>query len=156
MASRLDAALDALFAFLMRPRVRRWRQWSFLVTVPVAYLVFRLRGVEAGLGLIAVEFAIGISVLFLLLRKPGERRDAGLDLLAHPLARRVTLTELEVITTGPRALLRPLFRPKTERRFGYGGRSHELASPTFRRASQGHLNCGCRRPSGGFRVRDTA
>jgi hypothetical protein len=30
---------DRLIAWLMRPRIRRVRRWSFLVTVPVAFVV---------------------------------------------------------------------------------------------------------------------
>jgi hypothetical protein len=39
---------DRLIAWLMRPRVRRVRRWSFVVTVPVAFVVAHVYGLTKG------------------------------------------------------------------------------------------------------------
>ena len=101
---RLDAALDALFAFLARPRVARMRRWSFVVTLPLGYALIRWRGLDAGLTVVAIEFVIGLSVLAVILTGDRERRAALLDLVLHPAARRAMLTEFRVLTTIPRRL----------------------------------------------------
>jgi hypothetical protein len=123
----VDRVVDAGFRVLLHPHVRRWRRYAFVVTIPAAYLIFRLRGLETGLAVLLIEFLIGLTVMaIVLVRADAERREALLDLLAHPLARRLTHTEIEVLATIPLALASPL-RRRRGRPFGYAGRSNELA-----------------------------
>jgi len=124
--SRLGRLFDGLFEWLMRPSVRRVRRWSFLVTLPVTYLVFRLRGAETGLALVGLELVVGVTVMVVLYRMGGARREVVLDLIAHPLVRRLTATEMHVLLTAPRALARRLRGHRREERFGYARRSSEL------------------------------
>lgn len=123
----VDRLVDAGFRVLLHPRVRRWRRYAFLVTIPAAYLIFRLRGLEAGIAVLLLEFLVGLTVIAIVLaRADAERREALLDLLAHPLARRLTRTEIEVLATIPLALTSSL-RRRRGHPFGYARRSHELA-----------------------------
>lgn len=128
---------DAVFGFLMRPRVRRIRRWSFLVTLPGGVLIARGLdleltaglGVEVGLAAVALDLLALAAVAYLGTRVLGrERRDALLDLLMHPVARRAIRTEARVLSTIPRALLRRASRRARERaaEFPYHGRSMEL------------------------------
>lgn len=41
---------DALLGFLLRPRIRRVRRWSFLVAAPLGFLVGRSLGLDLGDG----------------------------------------------------------------------------------------------------------
>ena len=41
---------DAVLGFLLRPRLRRVRRWSFLVTAPLGFLVGRSLGLDFGDG----------------------------------------------------------------------------------------------------------
>ena len=41
---------DAVFGFLLRPRLRRVRRWSFLVTAPLGFLIGRSLGLDLGDG----------------------------------------------------------------------------------------------------------
>lgn len=123
-----ERAVDAVFDLLMRPAVRRYRRWSFLVTLPLAYLIIRWRGLETGLAIVMLEFVVAITVFAVVLRLGGPRRAALLDLIAHPVARRVTVTEIRVLLTLPRALLRFRGRPPGgDLEFRYGRSSQELA-----------------------------
>jgi len=106
--------LDAVLALLMRPRVRRVRRWAFLVTVPGAYALSEALGVElslgtglwAGLAVALLDVLVLLCVAFAGARLLGpERRDLVLDLLMHPVARRVLVGEARMLATYARALL---------------------------------------------------
>lgn len=55
----MGPGLDGLVAWLMRPRVRRVRRWSFVLTVPVAAVLARIYGVHEGVLVIGVRAASG-------------------------------------------------------------------------------------------------
>ena len=131
----LTRGFDALFGFLMRPRVRRVRRWSFLVTVPAGILVARelgLRpsledGLVVGLALVALDVTVLLTIAFAGTRLLGqERRDIVLDLLMHPSVRRLLRSELELQLTLPRALVRRLRRHERGQEFSYHRGSWEL------------------------------
>lgn len=128
-------AVDALFELLMRPRVRRLRRWSFVVTVPAGVALFRgagLRpslgdGLAAGLALAALDLALLATVAFAGTRLLGaQRREIVLDFLMHPSVRRLLRTELELQLTLPRALVRRLHAGAREPEFTYHRGSWEL------------------------------
>ncbi len=97
--------LDALVAWLMRPRVRRIRRWSFVVTVPVALVVGHVYGVHQGALVLGVRAALWTAVAVAAWRLGGERGEALRDLLMHPRGRALARTELDVMTALPRLLL---------------------------------------------------
>jgi len=113
---------DATLGFLLRPRIRRVRRWSFLVTAPLGFLVGRSLGVDLGDGvmlgvtaaLLDVAVIVGVTLAGSTLLGQ-ERRDALLDLLMHPFARRVIVGEARMLSTFPNALLRRLRPPRGER-----------------------------------------
>ena len=93
----LARAFDTVFGFLMRPRVRRLRRWSFLVTLPGALIAAKLleirltlgTGLKAGIAAAILETVLLLLVGVLGARVLGrERRDVLLDFLMHPMARR--------------------------------------------------------------------
>lgn len=96
--------LDTLFAWLMHPRVRRVRRWSFVVTVPVALLVAHLFGVQQGALVIAARAAVALAIAIVAWRVGGSRGEALRDLLMHPRARAFARAELDVTTVLPRLL----------------------------------------------------
>lgn len=123
---------DALLGFLLRPRVRGMRRWSFLVTAPLGFVVGRSFGLELGDGVLLGALAAFLDAVVVvgvalaggqLLGK--ERRDALLDLLMHPVARRAILGEARMLLTLPSALLRRLLPPRGEELACHRG-SHEL------------------------------
>ena len=123
---------DAVLGFLLRPRVRRVRRWSFVVTAPLGFLVGRSFGLDLGdgvaLGAVAalLDVAVIAGVALAGARLLGqERRDALLDLLMHPVARRAIVGEARMLSTFPVALLRRLRAPRGERFACHRG-SHEL------------------------------
>lgn len=123
---------DAILGFLLRPRVRRVRRWSLLVTVPAGLLVGRSLGIDLGDGLALgaaaalLDAAIVVGVALAGARLLGqERRDALLDLLMHPVARRAIVSEARMLCTFPAALVRRL-RPPPGEEFAYHRGSHEL------------------------------
>ena len=123
---------DAVLGFLLRPRIRRVRRWSFLVTAPLAFLVGRSFGLDLGDGVVLgivvalLDVAIVVGVAAAGGRLLGqERRDALLDLLMHPVARRAIVGEARMLLTFPTALLHRL-RPRRGERFAYHRGSHEL------------------------------
>jgi hypothetical protein len=93
---------DRLIAWLMRPRVRRLRRWSFLVTVPVAFVVGHVYGVHQGLLVIAIRAALWGAVAVLAWRLRDERGEALRDLLMHPRGRAFARAELDMLTALPR------------------------------------------------------
>jgi len=120
---------DAVLGFLLRPRVRRVRRWSFLVTAPLGFLVGRSLGLDLGDGLLlgalgaVIDVAVVVGVALAGTRLLGrERSDALLDLLMHPVARRAIVDEALMLATLPAALVR---RPRGEAFACHRG-SHEL------------------------------
>lgn len=76
-------AFDALFGFLLRPRVRRVRRWAFLVTVPLGLVIGRSLGLDLGDGVVLgaaaglTDVAVLIGVVLAGSRLLGpDRRDA--------------------------------------------------------------------------------
>ena len=123
---------DAALGFLLRPRLRRVRRWSFLVTAPLGLLVGRSVGLDLGDGAVLgaaaalLDAAVVGGVALAGARLLGqERRDALLDLLMHPVARRAIVGEVRMLSTFPLALVRRLRPPRGER-FGCHRGSHEL------------------------------
>jgi len=88
----------------MRPRVRRVRRWSFVVTGPIAILIAWRFGVQNAAGLVALRVALFALVAWWAWRLPGERGDAVRDLLMHPRMRAFTRAELDAWLTVPRLL----------------------------------------------------
>ena len=130
----LARAFDTVFAFLMRPRVRRVRQWSFLVTLPgalIAAKVLEIRptlgtGLKTGIAVAILETLLLLFVGVLGARVLGhDRRDVLLDFLMHPMARRAVAGEIRTLLVVPRALWRRLRRPRW-REFAYHRGSNEL------------------------------
>jgi len=123
---------DAVLGFLLRPRVRRVRRWSFLVTAPLGFLVGRSLGLGLGDGVVlgaaaalldvAVVAGVALAGARLLCK---ERSDALLDLLMHPVARRAIVGEVRMLSTLPTALLRRLRAPRGEEFACHRG-SHEF------------------------------
>jgi hypothetical protein len=123
---------DSVLGFLLRPKVRRVRRWAFLVTLPLGFLVGRSLGFNLGDGVLLgaatalLDVAVLTAVALAGARLLGqERRDALLDLLMHPLARRAILGEARMLATIPAALLRRLRAPRGEA-FSYHRGSYEL------------------------------
>jgi len=123
---------DAVLGFLLRPRIRRVRRWAFLVTAPLGFLVGRSLGLDLGdgaaLGAVAalLDAVVVAGVALTGARLLGqERRDALLDLLMHPVARRAIVGEARMLSTFPAALLRRL-RPVRGEEFACHRGSHEL------------------------------
>ncbi len=124
---------DRLLGFLLRPRIRRIRRWSFLVTLPAGFVVGRALGFELGDGLLlgALAALLDLTVVVAAAVAGGrllgpERRDALLDLLMHPVARRAMAGEARVVATIPLALWRRRRPPRGER-FAYHRGSQDLA-----------------------------
>jgi len=123
---------DAVLGFLLRPRARRIRRWSFLVTVPLGFFAGRALGLDLGDGVLLGTAVAILDVLVLLgVAVAGahllgrERRDALLDLLMHPVARRLVLAEARMLLTFPRALMRRV-RPPVGATFAYHRGTYEL------------------------------
>ncbi len=162
----LARAFDTVFGFLMRPRVRRLRRWSFLVTLPGAVIAAKLleihptfgTGLKAGIAAAILDTVLVLLVGVLGARVLGrERRDVLLDFLMHPMARRAVAGEIRTLLVVPLALWRRLRRPRW-REFAYHRGSNELglarapAPPRARRPGArgggGHLpERGSRRPT---------
>ncbi len=100
--------LDTLIDWLMRPRVRRVRRWSFMVTVPVAVIVAHVFGVQQGALVIAARVAVAIAIAIVAWRVGGPRGEALRDLLMHPRGRAFARAEFDVVTALPRLLVNRL------------------------------------------------
>jgi len=96
--------LDGLVAWLMRPRVRRIRRWSFVLTLPLALIVAHVFGIEQGALVVALRALLWGAVAVAAWRMAGERGEVLRDLLMHPRARAVARAELDVLTALPRLL----------------------------------------------------
>jgi len=91
--------------WLMRPRVRRVRRWSFIATVPAGLLVAHVYGVHQGVAVVAGRIALWGLLTIAAWRMGGDRGDALRDLLMHPRARAFGRAELDILTAVPRLLL---------------------------------------------------
>ena len=149
----LARAFDTVFGFLMRPRIRRLRRWSFFVTLPGALIaanVLEIRltvgtGLKAGIAAAILETVLLLVVGVLGARVLGrERRDVLLDFLMHPMARRAVAGEIRTLLVVPRALWRRLRRPRW-REFAYTGGRTSLASrsPSCPRSWPRARRCTC-------------
>jgi hypothetical protein len=96
---------DAVMEWLMRPRIRRLRRWSFVVTLPVALIVAYVIGLQQGALVLGLRVALWATVALVAWRLGGPRGEALLDLLMHPRARAFARAELDVVTALPRLLL---------------------------------------------------
>jgi hypothetical protein len=96
---------DRVIAWLMRPRVRRVRRWSFVVTVPVAFVVAHLYGLHQGALVIAIRAALWGAVAVVAWRLRDERGEALRDLLMHPRGRAFARAELDILSALPRLVL---------------------------------------------------
>jgi hypothetical protein len=101
----MERPADRLIAWLMRPRVRRVRRWSFLVTVPVAFAVGHVYGVHQGLLVIAIRAALWGAVAVLAWRLRDERGEALRDLLMHPRGRAFARAEFDILSALPRLVV---------------------------------------------------
>ena len=120
----------------MRPRLRRIRRWSFIVTLPGGVLLARTldiglsaaEGLGLGVAAAVLDLLLLVSVALLGTRVLGsERREVVLDLLMHPAARRAIRAEARMLATLPLALLRRVTRRRRAgAEFPYHGRSMAL------------------------------
>lgn len=126
---------DRVFGFLLRPGVRRCRRWAFLVTIPLGLVVANQLGlrpsIEHGLLIAALLLAVDVVILVGVAQLGTvlfgqERRDALLDLLMHPLARRAVAGELRLFGVYPRALRGRRRRSDGRLRFAYHRGSSSL------------------------------
>lgn len=97
--------VDTLMDWLTRPRVRRVRRWSFVVTVPLAVLFAQLWGLQQVGALVVLRVLAWAAVAAAAWRMGGERGEALRDLLVHPRVRAFTRAELDVMATLPRLAL---------------------------------------------------
>lgn len=93
--------LDTLIDWLMRPRVRRVRRWSFMVTVPVAVIVAHVFGVQQGALVIAARVAVAIAIAVVAV----VQRDEGVLLAARGRV------DVWLELTEPVAVQRPMHEP---------------------------------------------
>jgi hypothetical protein len=96
---------DRLIEWLMRPRVRRVRRWSFVATVPVGLLVGHVYGLHEGVAVVAARLGLSGLVAIAAWRLGGDRGDALRDLLMHPRLRAFGRAEFDVVTSLLRLLL---------------------------------------------------
>jgi hypothetical protein len=113
IAAPLKRLADSVIAWLMRPRVRRVRRWSFLVTVPVALVVGHVYGVHQGLLVIAVRAALWSLVAVVAWRLRDERGEALRDLLMHPRGRAFARAEFDILSALPRLIVTVAGRRRT-------------------------------------------
>ncbi|MGI8902251.1 MAG: hypothetical protein ACR2IP_00975 [Solirubrobacteraceae bacterium] len=111
---------DLVIEWLMRPRVRRARRWSFVATVPVSLLVAHVYGVHEGVAVVAARLALSGSVAIAAWRLGGDRGEALRDLLMHPRLRAFGRAEFDIVTALPRLLLAHVLNA---RRGGGSGRA---------------------------------
>lgn len=97
---------DELLDFLMRPRVRRIRRWSSIVTLPVFLVLLYTGNAATGVAVVAIRVALYAAVVLAAWRVRGERGEALRDLLMHPRLRAFLRAEADVLLTLPRLLLR--------------------------------------------------
>ena len=129
---------------LMRPRVRRVRRWSFVLTLPVAIGFAQVYGVRQGALVIGVRVALWLAVAVFAWRLGGERGDALRDLLMHPRARALMRAERDIVAALPLLALRGRGAP--EQRYVRGSQGLPLAfaftPPVLAEAVAAHLLLG--------------
>ncbi|MEA2322947.1 MAG: hypothetical protein QOD81_2797 [Solirubrobacteraceae bacterium] len=117
----LTGAADRGLDVLLRPRVRRIRRWSFVVTLPAAVLMATVAGVQGGALVIGARMGLWLAVALAAWRLGGERGEAVRDLLMHPRARALLRTEVDVTLALPRlALARLRAAPPPALRYSRG------------------------------------
>jgi hypothetical protein len=109
---------DTIVDWLMRPRIRRVRRWTFVATLPLGVLIAHLHGVQEGAAVVVVRLAFTGVLALLAWRLGGERGEALRDLVMHPRGRAFARAELDVLCTVPRLLLGRL-RGGRDDRLGY-------------------------------------
>jgi hypothetical protein len=109
---------DILIDWLMRPKVRRVRRWSFVATLPLGLLIAHLHGVQEGATVVAGRMSFTALFALVAWRLGGERGDALRDLLMHPRLRAFGRAELDILTALPRLVLTRLSRAD-HRTLGY-------------------------------------
>jgi hypothetical protein len=126
---RALALADRLLAFLMRPRVRRVRRWSFVVTLPVAAVVAAVGSPASGGIVLALRFALWLAVAVTAWRLGGARGEAVRDLLMHPRVRALLQTEVDIVLTLPRLACAALHGrpPAPALRYSRGDFRHAIA-----------------------------
>lgn len=117
--------VDFVLDFFMRPRVRRFTRWSFVVTLPLAAVVVSTRGIDAMLVVFAFEFCAFMAVLALAARLGGERGQVVLDMVMHPSVRRLLRSEAAIVLTLPTAFVRA-FRQRSHDELPYSKGDNEL------------------------------
>lgn len=95
---------DRLIGWLMRPKVRRVRRWSFVATIPLGLLIAHFHGVQEGVAIVAARMVFSLALLLFAWRLGGERGDALRDLLMHPRGRAFARAEVDILTALPRLL----------------------------------------------------
>ena len=101
---------DAIVGWLMRPKIRRVRRWSFVATLPLGLLIAHLHGVQEGAAVVAVRMACVAMLALVAWRVGGERGDALRDLVMHPRVRAFARAEFDILTALSRLLLARLGR----------------------------------------------
>ena len=101
-SARVTAGFDRALGWLMRPRIRLVRRWTFVVTVPVAVAVGQIWGVEHGVLVLVLRFGLWALVAAVVWRIGGERGEAVRDLLMHPRVRALARAEADVLPALPR------------------------------------------------------
>jgi hypothetical protein len=96
---------DIVVDWLMRPKIRRVRRWSFVATLPLGALIAHLHGVQEGAAVVGARVAFTALLALLAWRVGGERGEALRDLLMHPRERAFARAELDILCTVPRLLL---------------------------------------------------
>ncbi len=128
LIDRVDHLIDRVVEFARRPRMRRLRRWSFVVTLPVAGLLIWLRGFQ-GAAILPVLYVLGLgSVLLLAGRIGGPRGELLLDFVMHPVGRRAFRTELHLVATLARAAGRAARRRTEPTEFSYHRGSSDLGA----------------------------
>jgi hypothetical protein len=97
--------LDTIVCWLMRPKIRRVRRWSFVATLPLGLLIAHLHGVQEGAAVVAVRMAFVALFALVAWRVGGERGEALRDLLMHPRVRALARAEFDIFTALPRLVL---------------------------------------------------
>ncbi len=126
LLDRVDHLIDGIVEFAMRPRVRRLRRWSFVVTLPLAGLLIWLRGFQGAAILPALYIVALGAVLLLAKRIGGPRGELLLDFVMHPVGRRAFRTELHLVGTLARAVGRVAERRERPSEFPYHRGSSDL------------------------------
>lgn len=127
VSSRVEMVIDRVVEFAMRPRIRRVRRWSFVVTLPLGGLLIWWRGLQEA-AIVPLAYAVVlIGILLGARRIGGLRGELLLDFVMHPVGRRAFRTELHLMATLARAVRRAVGRGDRTGEYSYHGRSSDLA-----------------------------